>query len=321
MKILNTIGPIYTNDAKDILNNVGKVDYLELPNQKQLENKIADYDIAVIGLGLNFDRKVIDSGQKLKIIATASTGTDHIDLEYAKKRGIVVLSLKKDRNFLNTVTGTAELAFLLVLSLMRNFIPATKSTSNYCWTKKFRGHNLYKKTLGIVGLGRLGSMMANYGKAFGMKVIAYDPCLDEEYFLKSDCEKVSFNNLLSTSDVISVHVHLNQETENMFNKKVFKLMKKNSILVNTSRGKIVNERDLLEVLRKKQIAGYGTDVLADELDFNKKFKDNELIEYSQKNDNIIITPHIGGVTYESRFATDVHIAKKIIKKIQKLNRK
>jgi D-3-phosphoglycerate dehydrogenase len=318
MKILNTIGGIYTKDAKIILNKLGRVDYLEIKNQIHLEEIIDEYDVAVIGLGLNFDKKVIDAGKNLKIIATASTGTDHIDINYAEKRGIKVLSLKNDRNFLDTITGTAELAFLLLLALSRNILPATSSVLNYCWSEKFRGHNLYKKTLGIVGLGRLGNMMAKYGKAFGMEIIAFDPYLDEKYFLKNKYKKVSLKDLLKKSDVISIHVHLNKETENMFNEKIFKLMPKKPIIINTSRGKIVNERDLLKALKSKKISGYGTDVLADELEFNKKFENNKLIEYARESNNIIITPHVGGVTFESREATDIFIAKKVRNEIIKL---
>lgn len=320
IKILNTIGPEFSDEAKKILEEIGKVDYLNLDSQKQLEEKIGDYDIAVIGLGLNFDKKVIDAGKKLKIIATASTGTDHIDLDYAGKKGMAVLSLKNDRKFLDSITGTAELAFLLTLALMRNFLPATQSALNHCWTEKFRGHNLYEKILGIVGIGRLGTMMARYGKAFGMKVIACDPYQKDSVFMDAGCTKVSLENLLKSSDVVSIHIHLNKETENMFDKKKFDLMKKNAILVNTSRGKIVDEKEVIEALEKKKIAGYATDVLADELTFSDKFENNPLIEYAKQNSNVIITPHVGGVTFESREATDIFTAKRVAREVTKLKK-
>ncbi|HAT73371.1 MAG: 4-phosphoerythronate dehydrogenase [Candidatus Moranbacteria bacterium GW2011_GWF2_36_839] len=318
MRILNTIGPVFSKEAKKILDSAGKVDYLNIVTQEQLQDRIGNYEIAVIGLGLNYDKKIIDAGKKLRIIATASTGTDHIDLRYAQKKGIKVLCLKNDRNFLDTITGTAELAFLLILLLSRNILLANRSAMDYCWTEKFRGHNLYQKTLGIVGLGRLGTMMAKYGKAFGMNVVACDPYQKSVAFSKSKSKKVEFKELLKISDIISIHVHLNEETENMFDKKAFDLMKKNAIIINTSRGRVVNEKDIIGALKKRKIAGYGTDVLVDELNFNKKFKNNALIEYAKKNENVIITPHIGGVTFESREATDVFTAKKVINEIIKL---
>lgn len=318
MKILNTIGSAYADKARNILNEAGDVDYFDISSQSQLEEKIANYDIAVIGLGLNYNKKIIDVGKKLKIIATASTGTDHIDVNYAQKKGISIISLKNEREFLNTITGTAELAFLLILALMRNLLPATKSALNYCWAEKFRGHNLYQKTLGIVGLGRLGTMMATYGKAFGMHILAFDPYQKDNIFLDTGCKKVEFEELLKLSDVVSIHVHLSKATENMFGKKTFELMKDSAILVNTSRGKIVSEKDLVGALSEKRIAGYATDVLSDELDFNKEFKKNDLIEYAKKNENVIITPHVGGVTFESREATDIFIAEKVVDEIIKL---
>ncbi|MFA6159996.1 MAG: NAD(P)-dependent oxidoreductase [Parcubacteria group bacterium] len=317
ISILNTIGSAFSDKAMIVIEKMGDVDYFDLDNQKQLEKVIKKYDIAIIGLGLNYDKRVIDAGKRLKIIATASTGTDHVDVEYAKKKGIKVLSLKDDREFLDTVTGTAELAFLLMLALMRNLLPATKSALNYCWTEKFRGHNLYQKKLGIVGLGRLGTMMAKYGKAFGMEVMACDPYQNQKNFSTIGCKKVSFERLLKLSDIISIHVHLNEETIGMFNKEAFGLMKNSAIIVNTSRGKIVDEKDILLALREKKIAGYGTDVLADELTFNDKFENNELIEYAKMNDNVIITPHVGGVTFESREATDIFIANKVKKELNK----
>ena len=186
---------------------------------------------------------------------------------------------------------------------------AFDSVKGYQWDReKFRGHNLYGQTLGIVGFGRLGKWVARYGKAFNMNVIYYDPYVDND-----ECEKKSFDELLSKSDVISIHVPLNNETENMFDSSIFNKMKNSAYLINTSRGKIVNEDDLLKALEERQIEGYGTDVLADELEFAKDFSNHPLVEYAKKNQNLIIVPHIGGMTYESRIATDVFIANKLKK--------
>jgi len=148
--------------------------------------------------------------------------------------------------------------------------------------------------------------MGIYGKAFGMKIIYFDPHIDNKEY-----EKTDFDNLLKQSDIISIHVHLNNETENLFNSEVFSKMKNSAFLINTSRGKIVNEEDLLEALKNKKIAGYGADVLADELEFEKNFSNHSLVEYSKNNRNVIIVPHIGGMTYESRELTDIFIAEKL----------
>lgn len=316
-KILNTVPGIFSEKGKEILSSLGEVDYLH-PTQSELEKKIIDYDILFVQLGLNINRTVIDNGKKLKAIVTTTTGLDHIDTKYAKSCGIEILSLRGENDFLDTVSGTAELAFGLIIDLMRNTHASFQSVKNYEWNgKKFCGHNLYGKTLGIVGLGRLGKMMACFGNAFKMKVVAADPNVSAGEMLKLNCGKIDFENVLAESDIISIHVHLSPETENMFNAEIFKKMKKTSYLVNTSRGKIVNEADLLESLKNKTIAGYAADVLASELDFGKTFSSHPLIEYAKQNNNLIIVPHIGGMTYESREATDVFMALKLKKFLKK----
>jgi len=157
-KILNTIGETYTEKAKKILSTLGGVTY-KTPSQEGLSAIISDYDVVVVGLGLRFHKEILKGAKNLKVIATATTGLDHIDVEYAKERGIEILSLRGEDQFLNTITGTAELAWGLMIDLVR-FTPwAFDSVKNYKWEReKFRGHNLYGKTLGIVGMGRLGAI-------------------------------------------------------------------------------------------------------------------------------------------------------------------
>jgi D-3-phosphoglycerate dehydrogenase / 2-oxoglutarate reductase len=312
MKILNTIGSKYSTSAKVILEKLGHVDYKEL-SQENLMEIVGEYDILLVGLGLNIDKFVIERAKKLKYIVTATTGLDHIDVACAEQNGIKVVSLKGETEFLNTITGTAELAFGLLLDLSRQISPAFDSVKNNEWDReKFRGHNLYGKTLGIIGLGRLGRWMARYGQSFNMQVVAFDPYIDQKEFSNLGVKKSDFKDLLEQSDIVSIHVHLSPETENMFDKNALGLMRPDSYLINTSRGKIVNENDLLEALKAKKIAGYVADVLADELNFiNNSFDGNPLVEYSKKNQNCIIVPHIGGMTWESREATDIFIAKKI----------
>ena len=267
MKILSTIGSQFTPKAKQVLEQLGTVDCLDL-TQAELEAKIADYDVVVVGLGLTFHQDTLAKATNLKAIATATTGLDHIDVKYAEENNIKVISLKDEIEFLNTITGTSELACGLMIDLLRLSHSAAQSVKDYKWDRgSFRGHNLINQTLGIVGLGRLGKWMAKYGNAFGMKVIAYDPHIKESDL----CNVVDFDTLLKEADVISIHVHLNEETENMFDKSVFEKMKDTAYLINTARGKIVKENDLLKALKGEEIAGYATDVLADELEFDKEF--------------------------------------------------
>lgn len=305
-KILNTITE-YPNEAKEVIEKIGYVDYKQL-SQDELVACIGEYDIIMVQLGLNLHKDVLDQARNLKVIATSTTGLDHIDVAYAKERGIAVISLRGEDAFLRTITGTAELAFGILIDLARRSPWAFDSVKSYAWDRNlFRGHNMSGMTLGIVGLGRLGSLMAQYGKAFNMNVIFVDPNVDNPTY-----KKVSLDEVLRQSDAISIHVHLKEDTENMFNAGAIAKMKPSAYLINTSRGKIVNEDAVLEALRQKKIAGYGTDVLAGELNFDgKTFSDYPLVEHAKTHENVIVLPHIGGMTVESRIATDVFIAKKL----------
>lgn len=309
-KILNTIGEVYSVEARSVLEKLGTVDYQTL-NQDELERIIGNYEILVVGLGLDINARVMDAGTRLKIIATATTGLDHIDLALAAERGIKVVSLKGEDAFLDTITGTAELALGLVINLSRQLPSAIEAVARGEWEReKFRGHNLSERTLGIVGLGRLGRMLARYGDALGMRVLFTDPRIGADTYSKY--KKVSFEELLQQGDVVSIHIHLSAETEHMFDTAAFAKMKSSAYLINTSRDKIVDEAALLEALEAGQLAGYGTDVLSGELAFAGRIPETHpLWQYSLTHDNVIIVPHIGGMTVESRIRTDVFIARKI----------
>ena len=308
MKILNTIAN-FSASAQTILAEVAEVTY-EVPEQNELGKVLADYDVALVGIGLRFDQAVLESATKLKVIATATTGLDYIDVTYAKKRGVEVLSLRGEEEFLNTITSTAELAFFLALNLMGGVMPAAEAVKNYQWDReRFRGHSMSGNTLGVVGVGRLGRMMVRYGQAFEMRVLGSDPNVDVAAL---GAEAVDLDQLVGQSDLISIHVHLTPETENLFKQSVFSKMKPTAYLINTSRGKIVNEADLLQALEEKKLAGYAADVLAGQLEFNQGFSNYPLVEYAKHHDNCLIVPHLGGVTFESREATDLFMARKLI---------
>ena len=312
-KFLNTIGEQFAPGAKAILETIGSVNY-SIPPQDDLPAALMDVDAAVVGLGLNFTREVLDVAPKLKVIATATTGLDHIDVAYAKEKGIEVLSLRGENDFLDTITGTAELSLGLMIDLVRMTPWAFDEVKDYVWQREhFRGSSLYGKTLGVVGLGRLGKMMARYGAALSMRVLYADDAIDN-----SEYEKVSLTKLLAESDVVSIHVHLLPETTNMIDAEALRQMKPTAVLINTSRGKIVDEASVLTALKNGTLAGYATDVLSDELSFEKEgFHKHPLVEYAKEHRNLIIVPHIGGMTVDSRIATDVFIAQKLKKFLER----
>ena len=227
------------------------------------------------------------------------------------------LDISKEFKLINSFTATSELAFGLILALNRKIVSSSLAASTGKWGREhYQGNQLYGKTLGIIGLGRLGKISARIGKGFGMRVIAND--IKNIRFNK--IELVSLKKLAKLSDIISIHVHLNKETENLINKKFFNQMKKSAIIINTARGKIINEEDLLNALKKRTIAGAGLDVIDGEwLNDNKRSK-HSLIKYSKKNTNLIITPHIGGSTKESIADSRIFMAKKIVSYLKSLKK-
>lgn len=226
-----------------------------------------------------------DAARNLKVITTASTGTDHIDLQEAASRGIAVLSIKNDIEFLRGVTSTAEQALALMLSVIRMIPSSFDSVKQGRWqSASFRGHMLSGKTLGIIGFGRLGEIMAGYGNALKMKVLVADPY---KIVHVNYVEQVSLEKLLERSDIFSLHVHLNDETRGMIGKNQINMMKDGAVIVNTSRGAIIDEMAMVEALESGKLGGAGLDVLATELyeDISK----SPVVQYARKHDNVV--PH------------------------------
>lgn len=306
-KILCTIGKAFAAEGKKILETIGEVRYAVL-TQKEFPSQLRDVTILVTQLGLHINAEAMEAAPNLRYIATPTTGLDHIDLEEAKRRGITVLSLKGETKFLNSVTATAEMALGLTIALVRKIPAAHNSVVAGRWDRAaFQGHSLSTKTLGIVGLGRLGKMMARYGKALGMEVIHTDPY---------ETGSIPLEELLRRSDVVTLHVHLQPDTEGMIGAKELKMMKKGAVLINTARAKIVDEAAILKALKEGSLAGYATDVLEDELSFTKDDAKSAMIDYAKTHDNLIITPHTGGTTTEAREATDIFIAQKLTETLQ-----
>jgi D-3-phosphoglycerate dehydrogenase len=297
MKII-CITPIkHLEGVYEELTSYGEVLYTPTINKKDLRRILEKSDISCIFTNPNkqafkIDRELLQ-GTSVKIINTASTGLNHIDLEACKEFGIKVISLTKDYELIKNLPSTAELAFGLMISLLRKILGSFESVKRGEWDwEKFIGHQIKGLTSGIVGYGRLGYFMAKYCAAFGMKVIICDP-----YKTVSEFDQVSLQDLVQQSDVISLHVHVTDETKKMINKSIISLMKKNPYIINTSRGEIVDEKAIIDGLRSGVIAGYATDVLYDE--FGNVAK-SPLIKAAKEGFNIIITSHIGGMTWEGQ---------------------
>ena len=309
MRLLNAEPENYSPEAKNILHPFFKIDEAQL-TREQLIKAIVLYDIIIVRLKYNIDKQIIDAGSKLRAIVTATTGLDHIDVEYASSKGVSVLSLKGETDFLQAIPSTAEHTWALLLSLIRKIPFAFKSVKKGSWERnEFRGSNLSGKVLGIVGYGRVGSQVAKFGLSFGMKVISYS--LGHYKVMPNVIIKPSLKSLLAESDIVTLHVPFNVHTNSMISGPEFNQMKNNVIIINTSRGEIIDTKVLYTKLIDNKISGAALDVLPDERHHNKY--NDKLILYSSKNTNLIITPHIAGATIESMIATEIFMARKLLK--------
>lgn len=308
-KILIAEPKDFTHEAVRILEQVGNVELREI---EDLTEAFQTYDVCWFRLARKIERKHLSAAQRCRIIATATTGLDHIDLLACEEFGIKVISLRGETDFLKTVRATAELTVGLALALLRHISCASQSVKTGVWNRDlFRGNELFGKTAGIVGVGRLGSIVASYFKAFEMRVIGYDT---REGFPFEEIERVdSLYELLANSDLISLHVDLNESSKNLIGADEFSVMKPNAVLINTSRGGIVDERALLSALKEGKLKGAALDVLCGEPNIDA---DNPLVVYARENENLLIVPHIGGNTFESFEKTEIFIVQKIVESLQ-----
>lgn len=298
----------FSERGQKAISEIAPTDFRDL-TQDQLYQSIKGYQLLVVRLGLQVDETVLAAADRLQAVATPTTGLDHIDVQAASNRGVRVLSLKGERAFLEEVYATAEHTMALLLSLVRRIPAAFDAVKEHEWRRDlYRGTELSGKMLGIVGYGRLGEMVARYAAAFGMTVLVFDPYRrDLPIEIRSS---PTLSHLLAHSDVISIHVPLNDETEGIFSSEQFASMQPGSVLINTARGRLVDEVALLHALESGQLAGAALDVLCNEHQIGAGIP-NPLIQYARSHDNLILTPHIGGATQESVEKADLFIAKKI----------
>src|SRR3989344_6599047 len=282
LRILNSEPDRYSLQAKAILNSLGSVDEKNV-TRTELLHILPNYDVLLVRLRHRIDREIIQAGLRLKIIVSPTTGLDHIDCQIAAKQGIVVLSLQGEVDFLNQVHATAEHTWALLLSLIRRIPAAYANVLADHWQRdEFQGQELQGKILGVVGLGRLGKKIAHYGNAFGMAVHAYDPYHVE--FSAPVTRHFTLEDLLREADIVSLHVPLNASTERLIAEKELGIMKKGAILVNTARGKIVDEFALIRALESSQLSGAALDVVATENTAEK----SPLIEYAKTHSHLLI---------------------------------
>ena len=271
---------------------------------EQLVDTIHEYNGIIVRSRTKVTKEVIDNADNLKIIARAGVGVDNIDLNAATEKGIMVVNSPE-----STSITVAEHTMGLLLSMARKLTIADKSVKDGKWEKKkFMGVELRNKTLGVIGMGRIGSQVVNRCKAFEMDALAYDPYLPEEVATQMGVELTDLETVLENADFITIHVPLTPETKHLISTKEFEMMKDTAFITNCARGGIIDEDALYEALKNDKIGGAALDVYEDE----PPAEDSKLFEL----DNIILTPHIAASTKEAQRDAAIIVADEIIKLIE-----
>jgi D-3-phosphoglycerate dehydrogenase len=283
----------------DILSQVAQVDVKTKLPLEELIKIIPEYDALMVRSGTKATQEVIEAGTQLKIIGRAGVGVDNIDIPAATRRGIVVVNSPE-----GNTTAAAEHALAMMLSLSRHIPAANQSLKDGQWDRKrFVGAEVCKKTLGVVGLGKIGSHVATVAKAMEMKILAYDPFISSERAEQLGCRLVDLDILFRESDYITLHVPKTPETANLINSEALAKMKPTTRIINCARGGIIDEAALAEALKNGQIAGAALDVFASE-----PLKESPLREVGEK---IVLTPHLGASTAEAQVNVAVDVAEQI----------
>jgi D-3-phosphoglycerate dehydrogenase len=310
MKIFNAEPQGYASAARSILSELGELVEIQC-TRVELLTQVADAEVLIVRLGHMIDAEVFDHAPRLHTIVSATTGLNHIDQALAHARGITVLSLRGERAFLDSVTATAEHTWGLLLALVRKIPSATQHVTQSAWERdQFKGRQLSGLTLGIVGLGRLGSMVAEYGHAFRMQVLAHDSATVPH---ASHVSLVDLPELLGRSDVVCLLPSYQESSHHLIDHQAFKQMKPGAVLLNTSRGEVINEEALLQALQGDRLAGAALDVLSGEAQRGADWlAHHPLVEFSRRSDKLLITPHIGGATFDSMRDAEMWMARKLV---------
>jgi D-3-phosphoglycerate dehydrogenase len=296
VKILIT-DPIAT-EGVNILRQHAEVDIQQGITPPELASIIGDYDGLIVRSQTKVTAQVIEAADKLQVIGRAGVGVDNIDIEAATRRGIIVVNSPE-----GNIVSTAEHTIAMLLALARRIPQANNLLHAGVWSRELKGFEVRHKTLGIIGLGRVGTEVAEMAKGLRMEVIAYDPMISESRAERLGVRLVDLETLLKTSDFITIHVPLNASTRGMLGRSQLKLVKPTAMLINCARGGIVDEEALYEALEQGRLAGAAVDVFSRE-----PARDNILL----KSDKVIATPHLAASTIEAEASASIDIAEQVV---------
>ncbi|MCE5296957.1 MAG: phosphoglycerate dehydrogenase [Euryarchaeota archaeon] len=275
-----------------------QVDVRPKISQEDLLKIIGDYEALIIRSGTKVTAQVIEAGTKLRVVGRAGVGVDNVDVEAATRRGVLVMNTPSAN-----IVSASEHTMAMMLSWARNIPWADASVKSGKWERsKFMGIELSGKTLGIVGIGRIGGEVAKKAKAFGMKLVGFDPYISPELAVKLGVRLLPLDKVLAEADIITIHAPLTPTTYHQIGKAQFEMMKPTAVIVNCARGEIMDEDALIEALETKRIAGAALDVYEKEPP-----KGSKLLELS----NVVLTPHLGASTKEAQDKVSMEMAEHV----------
>lgn len=260
----------------------------------------AEVKVLIVRLGGMVTSQVLDAFPNLKFVISATTGHNHLDKDAIVKRDIELISLRGHEDFLKTIPSTAEFTWALLLNLLRKIPTSISHVEAGNWDRElFKGYQLYGKKIGLVGLGRIGSIVARYAKAFGMVVEYVDPNVKNTQYNR----KTTIENLVEDVDILSIHVHSDASNYNLIDAKIISKLKDGAYLLNTSRGEIWDEQAVVDSVLSGKLSGVGTDVVVNET----TGREQSPIWKARNHPNILLTPHIGGASYDAMWQCEEYI--------------
>jgi len=289
-----------SKDPLDLLKNNGYKILLNNTGQQLKKNdliKMAKNAKGIIAGTEKYTRKILETLPQLKVISRLGVGMDNIDLDAAKQKGLKVYKTQT-----TPAPAVAELALGLMLDLIRNISRQNFALKSGVWNKQM-GNLLYGKTLGIIGLGTIGKTLVKLVKGFNINILAFDLYHDKEFAKKYGVKYCDLDTLLTQSDIISIHLNLSSTTDQLVNKDKLEKLKPDCIIINTSRGEVIDEEALLNALKERKILGAGLDV------YNQEPYSGPLTQL----DNVVLTPHIGSYAKDIRIQMEIEAAENLIR--------
>lgn len=307
MKILVAESAGFSDRALNLLQALGSVSLKECAVD-DLAHDVGDCHVLWVRLRHAIGADVMDAAPSLRWIVSPTTGLNHIDLDAAESRGVRILSLKGEVDFLKEIRATAELTIGLMLALLRHIPNAAADVLAGHWNRdRFQGRELYGCRIGLVGFGRLGRIVARYLGAFDSRVSVCDPHVKDANM--DEVTWLPLHELLRGSDIVSLHASYAPDAARFFNAACFDQMPRGAYFINTARGELVDEGALLDALKSGKLAGAALDVLSEETAL--LFQAHPLIEFARTSNRLLITPHIGGCTAESMERAEFFMARRL----------